>query len=126
MLCDSNVLIYAADPSDTVCLPFVQRPDALISSVTRIEVLGFPGYSLLSPDRQARLHALVSSVIEAPLDERVIRGAISLRQRWKMSLADAIIAATALDRGVPLATRNESDFQQIARLQILNPFKPRA
>lgn len=42
MVCDSNILIYAAEPGDTLCLPMVQRPDALISSVTRVEVLGFP------------------------------------------------------------------------------------
>ena len=29
MVCDSNILIYAAEPGDTLCLPLVQRTDAL-------------------------------------------------------------------------------------------------
>ncbi len=47
MLCDSNILIYAADPDDTCCAPYVQSDDAVIAVVSRIEVLGFPGFGNL-------------------------------------------------------------------------------
>lgn len=40
MLCDSNILIYAADPDDTCCAAYVRRDDAAIAVVSRIEVLG--------------------------------------------------------------------------------------
>lgn len=50
MVCDSNILIYAAEPDDVLCLPFVERPDAMIASITRIEVLGFPRFGTLSPN----------------------------------------------------------------------------
>lgn len=43
MLCDSSILIYAADPNDSRCAQFVERDDAAIASVSRIEVLGFAG-----------------------------------------------------------------------------------
>lgn len=39
-----------------------------------------------------------------------------------MKLGDSIIAATALEYGVPLVTRNENDFRHISGLQIVNPF----
>jgi len=39
-----------------------------------------------------------------------------------MKLGDAIIAATALEYGLPLATRNTVDFRHIDSLQIINPF----
>jgi hypothetical protein len=39
-----------------------------------------------------------------------------------MKLGDAIIAATALEYGVPLVTRNEGDFKHIVGLQVINPF----
>jgi len=58
MLCDSNILIYAADPDDTCCAPFAARDDAVIASVSRIEVLGFPGFGSLSPERRARLQEI--------------------------------------------------------------------
>jgi predicted nucleic acid-binding protein len=124
MVCDSNNLIYAAEPGDTVCLPFVERPDAMIASVTRIEVLGFPRFGLLAPEQQALLQALVTATVEASLDDDVIRRAIALRQQKKMTLADAVIAATALEYDVPLVTRNEDDFKHIADLALVNRFAP--
>jgi predicted nucleic acid-binding protein len=52
----------------------------------------------------------------------VIQQAIVLRQLRKMSLADAIIAATALAPDLPLVTRNVDDFKHIAGLKLINPF----
>jgi predicted nucleic acid-binding protein len=40
-----------------------------------------------------------------------------------MSLADAIIAATALEFDVPLVTRNVVDFKNVAGLTLINPFE---
>ena len=126
MVCDSNILIYAAEPGDTVCRPYVERAEAMIASVTRIEVLGFPRFGLLSADQQERLQTIVASTVELALDEEVIRRAIPLRQQKKMSLADSIIAATALEYGVPLVTRNVDDFKHIPGLDLRNPFAPGA
>jgi hypothetical protein len=122
MLLDSNILIYAADPDDTRCGPFLQREDASIASVSRIEVLGFPGWAGLPEDRRVRLQEIVASMIELELDENVIQQTIALRQSRKISLADAVIAGTALAHGLPLATRNTDDFRHIAGLRLVNPF----
>jgi predicted nucleic acid-binding protein len=122
MVCDSNIVIYAAEPGDTLCLPLVQRADALISCVTRVEVLGFPRFGLLPQERQDSLEAIIASSVEVPLDNDIILRAISLRRLKKMSLGDSFIAATALEYGVPLVTRNDSDFKHIAGLVLINPF----
>lgn len=122
MVCDSNIVIYAAEPGDTLCLPLVQLPDELISSVTRVEVLGFPRFGLLPQERQDSLEAIIASSVEIPLDNEIILRAISLRRLKKMSLGDSLIAATALEYGVPLVTRNDSDFKHIAGLVLINPF----
>lgn len=39
-------------------------------------------------------------------------------------LADSLIAATALEHRLTLATRNTVDFEDIPRLQIVNPWDP--
>ena len=122
MVCDSNILIYAAEPGDTLCLPLVQRSDALISSVTRVEVLGFPRFGILPQERQISLEAIITSSVEVPLDNDIILRAISLRRLKKMSLGDSLIAATALEYDVPLVTRNDSDFKHITGLVLINPF----
>ena len=122
MLCDSNILIYAADPSDTFCVPFAERDDAAIASVSRIEVLGFPGFTSLSLDSRTRLQTIVGSMLELEMDENVIQRAIVLRQAKKMSLADAVIAATVLAHGNSLATRNLADFADLG-LRLINPWE---
>lgn len=126
MLCDSNILIYAAEPSDLLCLPFVQRADALIASVSRIEVLGFPRFDSLPQERKDRLEVIIASSVEVPLDDEIIRRSIQLRRQKKMSLADSIIAATAMEYDVPLVTRNEADFKHLTQLTVINPFAAQA
>lgn len=121
MLCDSNIIIYAAEPGETRCDPYLQASGACIASITRIEVLGFPGFARMDEARQVRLSKIVASLPELPLDEAVIRCAIKLRRQRKMSLGDAIIAATAIIYDIPLVTRNVEDFRRVAELLIINP-----
>jgi len=122
MLCDTNILIYAADPADLHCAAFVEREEACIATVSRIEVLGFPGWGKLSEDRRTRLEEIVSSMIQLALSEVVIQRAIVLRQQRKMTLGDAVIAATALSENLPLVTRNIDDFKNVTGLRLINPF----
>jgi toxin FitB len=102
----------------------VQHEDAAIASISRIEVLGFTGFDQLSEELRQRLGDVVGSMVELDLDEQVIDYAIALRQRRRMSLADAIIAATALAYEMPLVTRNTDHFKDVPGLQLINPFDP--
>jgi len=48
---------------------------------------------------------------------------ITLRQQRKISLDDAIIAATVLYFGVTVLTRNVEDFLDISGINVFNPLK---
>ena len=56
------------------------------------------------------------------IDEEIVAQTIKLRQQYKTQLPDAIIAATALVNGLILITRNSKDFEQIADLEVINPY----
>lgn len=122
MLCDSNILIYAAHPTDTICDNFIATRGLAIASVTRIEVLGHPGFSEMSDESKQRLRDLLSSLDNLALSDDIIERLIALRQLRRMGLADAIVAATALVHNMELATRNISDFKNISGLRLHNPF----
>jgi predicted nucleic acid-binding protein len=122
MLLDSNILIYAAEPEGAFLSRWVEDAAACFATVSRIEVLGFPRWHLLDEARCARLELLVRALPELPLDDQFATRAIALRRQKKMSLADSIIAATALLHRLPLITRNEPDFIHLAGLEIINPF----
>jgi predicted nucleic acid-binding protein len=71
MLLDSNILIYAAEPDTARFDSYLQNSNACLASVTRIEVLGFPGFFALDLFRQTRLEELVKTLVELPLDETI-------------------------------------------------------
>ncbi len=121
MLLDSNILIYAVNQPTTEIESLATSADSAVASVTQIEVYGFTG---LKPEEEAALDILFHRLTVHPLDEAVIESAIALRQKKKMGLADAIIAATALVNNVSLVTRNEEDFKRVPGLRVVNPFSP--
>jgi predicted nucleic acid-binding protein len=120
MLLDSNIVIGAAKPSGESLAVYVAEVDACISIITRIEALG---YHLLTDGEEKEIHLFLADLPELPLDDAVASRAIDLRKQRKMGLADAILAATALERGIPFVTRNVDDFKHIAGLKLINPFE---
>lgn len=58
-----------------------------------------------------------------PISNAVLDQAVALRQMRRMTLGDAIMAATALVYGITLVTRNIDDFRWIAELTLINPFE---
>ena len=122
MLLDSNILIYGANESLPELESLVTSDESAVASVTEFEVYGFPA---LKPEEKTALDVLFRRLAVRPLDSTVVQRAIELRQQSRMGLADAIIAATALVHGVPLATRNVDDFKHVAGLRLVNPFEAR-
>ncbi len=114
-LVDSNVLIRAASTPDHPLQEWLQNQLPAISIVTRIEVLGF---HRLRPDEDILLRVLLSSFDEYPISQQTAALAIDLRRQRRMSLGDALIAATCLEHGLKLATHNTSDFDWVAGLTV--------
>ena len=114
-LADSNILIRAASAPDHPLQLWLQNQLPAISIVTRIEVLGF---HRLRPDEDILLRVLLSYFDEYPITQHTAALAIDLRRQRKMSLGDALIAATCLEHGLRLATRNTDDFDWIAGLTV--------
>ncbi|MGR8933944.1 MAG: type II toxin-antitoxin system VapC family toxin [Gammaproteobacteria bacterium] len=120
MLLDSNILIYAVQPHyDSLRQWLAQQPNLGLSEISRLEVLGY--YRLTEVDRQD-FNRLFSTLYVYPISPAVIDFAIYLRQQRKMSLGDAIIAATASENRQTLITRNIEDFDWIEGLKLINPF----
>ena len=120
---DSNTLIYYLNgvfsPRRRAQINDWIQEEALVSVITRIEVLGYT-----QPDReQDRVNRFLALFQEISLEEEIVRATISIRRQHSIGVPDAIIAATALDLDVPLVTRNTSDFEAIEGLVLVNPFE---
>jgi toxin FitB len=119
MLLDTNIVIYACQAGGQALSPWSHHPNAAVASVTWIEALGFKG---IQTTEEIAVRGVLSHLMTYALDEEIIQKAILLRQQHSVKLGDAIIAATALEYGVPLVTRNESDFNKITGLKVINPY----
>ena len=119
MLLDSNILIYAAEKAEPRLDAILARRDLAVASVSCIETLG---YHKLNDAERLGLETAIERMRVLPLDHAVMERAILLRQRHKMKLADAVIAATALNHRIALVTRNVDDFKHIPDLEIIDPF----
>lgn len=119
ILLDSNIVIYAADSARADAVRFVAENETAVSAISYVEALGYHDLDVV--ERQ-RLEAFFDTEPTFELDPLVLDRAVSLRQRRRMSLGDALVAATALVHDLPLATNNLKDFRNIPGLQIVRPF----
>lgn len=120
MLLDSNIILYAMQPEHSFLRQFVAEQASLaISAVSYVEVLGF--HQIKDEERLA-LESFFSSSTILPVDQPVLDQAVKLRQQRRMSLGDALIAATCLVHDLTLVTRNVDDFRWVPDLRLLNPF----
>ena len=74
-------------------------------------------YAGMRPEEKVATEALLSSLKVYPLDESIARRAGALKSMYArkgctLALADAIVAATALEHGLTLMTDNRRDFPQ--------------
>lgn len=118
MLVDSNVLIYATKPEHAQLRQWLVEALPKVSIITRVEILGY--HKLHSAEKTA-LTELLNCLELVYLTPASYEIAIQLRQQRKLTLGDALIAATSLERGYALATCNTSDFAWIDDLELVDP-----
>lgn len=118
-LIDSNILIYSGEARFApALLPFVTNPANYFSAVSQVETLGF---HRINPAQISYFESIFLILQILPIDQEVIEQAIIVRQIKKVSLGDALIAATALVHRLELISRNTADFSGIPGLVVVNP-----
>ena len=104
-LIDSNVWIEAIEWAG-------------FSSITRLEILGFPK---ITANDEVQFLKILRQFHEVPVSSEVIDEAIRIRKGFRIKTPDALIAASALATRADLVTRNIVDFAQIPGLIVLSP-----
>lgn len=119
MLLDSNIIIYSAQLEHSQLRELIAAYSPAVSALSYLEVLG---YHLLTEQQRQYFEEFFQVAQVLPISQDVLVQAVTLRQRKRLTLGDAIIAGTALVYELTLITRNVNDFRWITELNLLNPF----
>jgi len=119
ILLDSNIIIYSSKPENAFLRDFIKKENIAVSIITKIEVLGY--HSLLNSERII-FEKLFDTIEILELNDKIANTSIEFRKKYKLTLGDAIIAATATENNYRLITRNIKDFEKIKHLKVFNPF----
>ncbi len=118
-LLDSNILIYSGEAQfSSLLLPYITDPANVVSAISIVETLG---YYKITPEQILYFESLFKILKVIPIDDIIIQRAAQLRQLKKLTLGDALIAATALIHKEELVSRNITDFSGITDLKVVNP-----
>ena len=91
------------------------RDDIHVSAMSRAEL--FAGRST----DEGRVRLLLGAMTEVPLDAAVTERAGRIRRTSGARLPDALIAATAIEHGLTLVTRDQRGFESIRGLRVRVP-----
>ena len=105
ILCDTNILIHLLK-NNTDVIDFLTEKQVFISSVTELELYGKPN---IDSKELSVIDMLIDSCFVVDLIQPVKQIVKQLKQRYKIKLPDAIVAATAIYMDMPLVTF-DSDF----------------
>ena len=118
MLIDSNILIYVTQPEHGALRRWIVQTLPKVSVISKVEVLGSIGYDLRSRQRSKPCWMHWRSYYPSPATFEI---ALQLRQHRKLTLGDALIAATCIEHGFTLATHNTADFDWLNEINIIDP-----
>ena len=117
---DTNLIIYSYQPDYDFLKTKLITPEIYVSAISKLETLGFHKITDLE---KGYFNDLFNGVNVISVENEIILEAIKLRQKRKMSVGDAIIAASALINNFTLYTHNVKDFDWIDGLKIIDPLE---
>lgn len=121
ILIDSDVLIdFLRGHHERIRETFTaiqsKRLSGMVSIVSVIEL--YSGEDSANEKKRAVLEKLLSFLDVCPITDHCARRAGTIRRNYQLSLADAIIAASAMEEKIPLYTLNTKHFRGIGGLHL--------
>ena len=114
-LLDSNTILYLIKGDEKV-LRLVDQKVVAINFIIEIELLGWRS---MTPELQTVILNLIKDVHYFDYSYRVKQRTILIRQKYNFKLADAFIAATALEFDLTLVSADRI-FSKIDDLRLIN------
>lgn len=104
ILVDTNIILYLLNQNDTL-QEMLQGKSIYISFITELELIGFKNITA-AEERQIELLLKECSIIH--MNNGIKEKYVEIRKKYKLKLADSIIAATAIESDLPLICNRQN------------------
>lgn len=111
-LADTNALIYLLNGNQ--CMSNYLQKNLYVSVISEMELLSYAG---ITPDEEMQIKSFLNDCNEVTLTNEIKDKTIEIRKKYKTKLPDAIIAASAIVKNIPLITADKG-FCQISNLTL--------
>jgi len=116
-LADTNAILYFLSGND--CMKPYASAHFAFSVISEMELLSFPK---ITKEEELRIREFLEASTSVSLTDAIKQRTIALRRAYNIKLPDAIIAASAIEQGLPLITA-DTGFERIKelKLELINP-----
>jgi predicted nucleic acid-binding protein len=108
LLLDTNIIVSLFQGNQTLGVE-LEGKELYVSVLTRIELYS---WKVRDSDRLKWLDAFLAECEVVEMDRAIQDFAIAIRKRYNLAVVDAVIAATALRKDIPLLTADQ-DFKRL-------------
>jgi predicted nucleic acid-binding protein len=124
-LWDTNTVIYyLQNQFSTAAEKFIDEVvsnfQPAISIITEIELLC---WKTATTDDLSLINSFIQNAVVFELDSEIKSKTVFVRKNSGLKLPDAIIAATAINSGLTLISRNRNDFRKVKEMILIDPFE---
>ena len=117
--CALPIFLYLLNGSDDL-ENFLQGKDIYISFITELELISFKG---ITEQQENQIAGLSNDCSIVQMNKLIKEKYVDLRRKYRLKLADAIIAASSIAFDMPLITADK-DFKNIGNLKKLITYRP--
>ena len=114
ILVDTNIILYLLTGSDTL-QNLLQGKDIYLSFITELELIGFKE---ITSEQEKQISELLVDCSIIPMNKLIKEKYVELRKKYRLKLADAIIAASAIVFDMPIITADKH-FKVITELDLI-------
>jgi predicted nucleic acid-binding protein len=114
VLVDTNIILYLLGGSNTL-QEYLQGKEIFLSFITELELIAPKSISL---QEEQKIIDLLSDSTIIPMNDRIKEKYIEIRKTYRLKLADAVIAATAIAYDLPLLTADKG-FHVVQELKLI-------
>ena len=114
ILIDTNIALYLLNGSTTLAA-LLQGKNPYISFITELELIGF---KTITVKEEKHINSFINDCTIISLSNNIKQQYVSIRRKYKLKLADSIIAATAISLNLPIIT-GDKQFRTIEELNMI-------